>query len=139
VNQVDAEALAALRRYNWPGNVRELQSVLMRALLRTHGHVLTSETLPELEPPVGVHDQLPPSQLEQFIRGQMSAGTTDLYAEAHREMDRLLLSVVLQDTDGNQLRAAEILGVARQTLRTRLRDLGMHISRSVEGGNGTRS
>jgi DNA-binding NtrC family response regulator len=135
VNEVDAEAVATLRRYNWPGNVRELQSVLMQALLRTHGHVLTSETLPELEPPTTRHDPIPASQFEQFIRGRISAGTADLHAEANRELDRLLLSLVLQDTAGNQFRAAQILGVARQTLRTRLRDLGIHISKSVEGGD----
>jgi two-component system nitrogen regulation response regulator GlnG len=135
VTEVDVEASATLRRYDWPGNVRELQSVLMRALLRTHGHVLTSETLPELEPATTERDPVPASQLEQFIRGRISAGTTQLHAEAHRELDRLLLSLVLQDTVGNQFRAAQILGIARQTLRIRLRDLGIHISKSVEGGD----
>jgi two-component system nitrogen regulation response regulator GlnG len=135
VTQVDAEAITTLRRYDWPGNVRELQSVLMQALLRTHGRVLTSESLPELEVPTTEHDPLPASQLEQFIRGRISAGTTQLHVEAHRELDRLLLSLVLQDTSGNQFRAAQILGVARQTLRTRLKDLGIHISKSVKGGD----
>ena len=49
------------------------------------------------------------------------------------ELDRLLLPLVLRSTDGNQLQAARILGITRQTLRLRLRELGLSVTKSVEG------
>jgi two-component system nitrogen regulation response regulator GlnG len=57
---------------------------------------------------------------------------TDLYAETHRQLDRLLLPRVLAYTGGNQYQAARMLGIARQTLRLKLRDLGLHVTHSVE-------
>ena len=58
----------------------------------------------------------------------------DLYADTHRQVDRLLLSRVLEYTGGNQHQAARLLGIARQTLRIKLRDLGLHVTHAVEGG-----
>ena len=46
-----------------------------------------------------------------------------MHEEAHRELDRLLLPLVMEHTRGNQFQAAKVLGVARQTLRRRLREL----------------
>ena len=57
---------------------------------------------------------------------------SDLYAETHRQVDRLLLPRVLEYTGGNQHQAARLLGIARQTLRQKLRDLGLHVTHSVE-------
>ena len=62
----------------------------------------------------------------------MRDGSQDLYEEAHWELDRFLLPLVLRSTGGNQLRAARILGIARRTLRLRLRELGLSVTKSVE-------
>jgi DNA-binding NtrC family response regulator len=61
-----------------------------------------------------------------------AAHSRDLYAETHRELDRLLLPRVLDYTGGNQHRAALLLGIARKTLRTKLRELGLRVAHSVE-------
>lgn len=121
--------MARLRAYSWPGNIRELQSVLKQALLRTTGSVsvLLPAMLPELttEPPpvVGSEAAPAPPGLEQFIRRRLADGSEALHEEAHRELDRLLLPLVMEHTRGNQFQAAKVLGVARQTLRRRLREL----------------
>jgi transcriptional regulator with GAF, ATPase, and Fis domain len=52
--------------------------------------------------------------------------------EAHRQIDRVLLSQVLEETGGNQHQAARRLGIARETLRRRLRELGLHVNRWLE-------
>jgi two-component system nitrogen regulation response regulator GlnG len=62
----------------------------------------------------------------------------DLYADTHRQVDRLLLPRVLEYTRGNQYQAARLLGIARQTLRQKLRDLGLHATHSVEAGEDDR-
>jgi two-component system nitrogen regulation response regulator GlnG len=56
-----------------------------------------------------------------------------LNAEAQLEVDRVLLTAVLEFTDGNQFHAARILGLSRQTLRQRLRNIGRSIVKSFDG------
>jgi two-component system nitrogen regulation response regulator GlnG len=128
VQGVAPDAMERLRGYSWPGNVRELQSVLKQALLRATGPVLLPAMLPELttEPPppaAGPGAAAVPPGLEQFIRRRLADGSEALHEEAHRELDRLLLPLVMEHTRGNQFQAAKVLGVARQTLRRRLREL----------------
>jgi DNA-binding protein Fis len=69
--------------------------------------------------------------LDAFIRERLVPDANDLYAETHRQVDRLLLLRVLEFTGGNQHQAARLLGIARQTLRVKLRDLGLSVSQSV--------
>ena len=69
---------------------------------------------------------------EAFLRPRLGPDARDLYAEVHRELDRLVLPRVLEYTGGNQRRAALLLGIARRTLRQKLRDLGLHVAHSVE-------
>src|SRR5262249_42181553 len=136
VREVAAETLERLRGYSWPGNVRELQSVLKQALLRAHGPVLLPDFLPELsEAPREPAPAAPPEgrlDPEAFIRERLGPDSRDLYADSHREVDRLLLPRVLEHTGGNQARAALLLGIARRTLRTKLQELGLHVAHSVE-------
>jgi two-component system nitrogen regulation response regulator GlnG len=131
VGEVAPEALERLRGYSWPGNVRELQSVLKQALLRAHGPVLLPDFLPELpetpgEPAAPVAPPGGHLDLEPFLRQRLGPDSRDLYKETLRELDRLLLPRVLAYAGGNQHRAARLLGIARQTLRAKLRDLGLH-------------
>jgi len=136
IREVVPEAMERLRNYAWPGNIRELQSVLKQALLQASGTVLLPAFLPELS---GILDELvPPAppgadlSMEAFIRQRLAPDTSNLYTETHRQVDRLLLSRVLEYTGGNQHQAARLLGIARQTLRLKLRDLGLHVTQSVE-------
>jgi two-component system nitrogen regulation response regulator GlnG len=136
VRDVVPEALERLRGYAWPGNVRELQSVLKQALLRASGPVLLPAFLPELPGGPGAAAPSPAadeSGAETFaIRPRLGSDARDAYAEAHRELDRLLLPRVLGFTRGNQQQAALLLGIARQTLRQKLRELGMVVTRRAE-------
>jgi two-component system nitrogen regulation response regulator GlnG len=137
VRQVAPEVLERLRRYSWPGNIRELQSVLKQALLQASGTVLLPAFLPEPLGGAGVAaPPAPPAKepgVETFvIRQRVGAEVRDLYAETHRQADRLLLARILEFTEGNLRQAALLLGIARQTLRGKLRDLGLSVARSVE-------
>jgi two-component system nitrogen regulation response regulator GlnG len=136
VREVATETLERLRGHSWPGNVRELQSVLKQALLRAHGPVLVPDFLPRLQAaPGGPAASSSPAggdlDPDAFIRQRLGPNARDLYAEVHGELDRLLLPCVLEYTGGNQNRAAVLLGIARQTLRTKLSDLGLHVTRSA--------
>ena len=145
VQQVAPEALARLRAYSWPGNVRELQSVLKQALLQASGSVLLPAFLSDnlMRGSVGngewsertaplTPQHSPPTSLEAFLRRPLTEDIRDLYADAHRQADRLLLPRVLEHTRGNLRQAALLLGIARQTLRLKLRELGLCVTRAVE-------
>jgi len=145
VSQVTPEAIAQIRGYAWPGNIRELQSVLKQALLRASGPALLPAFLPELAgntqaapAPTSQAAAAPADSpglglgLDAFIAERLNSEVNDLYAQTHAQVDRQLLARVLQFTGGNQHQAARLLGIARQTLRLKLRDLGLHVSHSVE-------
>jgi len=141
IRDVAPEALERLCNNSWPGNIRELQSVLKQALLQASGPVLLAAFLPEFTigraGSVSDRSEAGPSPaadlgLEAFIRQRLGPDSQDLYAETHRQVDRLLLPRVLEYTGGNQHQAARLLGIARQTLRQKLRDLGLHVTHSVE-------
>jgi nitrogen regulation protein NR(I) len=136
VREIAPEAYERLRNHAWPGNIRELQSTLKQALLQASGTVLLTAFLPDLSgKPAETSPALqtePDAGLEAFIRERLVPDASDLYAETHRQVDRLLLLRVLKYTGGNQHQAARLLGIARQTLRIKLRDLGLSVTPSVE-------
>ena len=136
VREVTPEAMERLCSYPWPGNIRELQSVLKQALLRATGPVLVPAFLPES---LGG----PRTTLARGTRGCCGSGPSSGSAwrpAARRStrrrtssLDRLLLPLVLESTDGNKLQAARLLGITRKTLRLRLRALGLSDLMSAEG------
>jgi DNA-binding NtrC family response regulator len=140
IREIAPETLARLRAYTWPGNIRELQSVIKQALLRASGTVLLPAFLPELHAAVGGKDAATRTReasatlpdLDAYIRGLMIPAADDVYAETHRHVDRLLLVRALEHTGGNQREAARMLGISRQTMRTRLRTLGLTVNLAVE-------
>jgi two-component system nitrogen regulation response regulator GlnG len=67
----------------------------------------------------------------QFISERLTAGSRDLYAESLALMERQLIVRILERTAGNQLRAAELLGITRGSLRHKLRALGISLERSI--------
>jgi two-component system nitrogen regulation response regulator GlnG len=144
VQEVAPGVLERLRGYGWPGNIRELQSVLKQALLQARGTTLLPAHLPVLPGEPG--DSVPASpsagedrNLEAFIRLCLASDDGDQYAQAHRRLDRLFLAHVLEATGGNQHEAARRLGIARETLRRRLRELGLHFTHRFEAEEDERS
>jgi two-component system nitrogen regulation response regulator GlnG len=136
VREIAPEALDRLCTYQWPGNIRELQSVLKQALLRASGPVLLPAFLPDVSgeataPAAGLA-AASDAGLSAYISERLGPEARDLYAEAHRELDRMLLPLVMDYTHGNQNQAARLLGIARQTLRQKLRDLGLHVTHTIE-------
>ena len=120
-----------LRIYDWPGNVRQLQSVLKYALIQAPGDVLTLDCLPE-KPPFGrsvsagepTAPEGNPLDFAAFTEALLRAGESDIYRRACLEMDRAVLGVVLRHVEGNQLRAAALLGISRTTLAGEIAGFG---------------
>jgi two-component system nitrogen regulation response regulator GlnG len=134
VREIAPEALERLRSHAWPGNVRELQNVLKHALLQASGSVL----LPTFLPPLGQKDNAldeaigESRSVEAFIREQFVIAPGEVWSETYRKIDRLLFSVALESTKGNRRDAAQLLGISRETMRARLRALGLRLNQTVE-------
>jgi two-component system nitrogen regulation response regulator GlnG len=124
-------ALDQLCAYEWPGNVRELENAIKRALVLASHDVLTPDDFAFLRgtPP-------PPAEasgsLEEFVRGEVEAmlrgdDPRNVYPRILERTERPLLEAVLAHTGGNQLRAAALLGINRNTLRKKITELGIDI------------
>lgn len=136
VQAIAPDVLERLQRYRWPGNVREMQCVMREAMIGSNGPVLLSEFLPpallsdaadEAEPAESYEVSPPPTDAWQAL-GQLVQHLADnepgaLYRKALRGFDHLLVTIAMSKANGLQSRAAEILGLSRPTLRSKLRTL----------------
>ncbi|MBN9051797.1 MAG: nitrogen regulation protein NR(I) [Rhizobiales bacterium] len=143
LKQIDQAGLDRLKKHRWPGNVRELENLARRLAALYPQDIITATVIDnELTPPSmpsatgdaqaaadtlsgsverhlatyfsGFHDALPPA---------------GLYHRVLREIEYPLLSAALAATRGNQIRAAELLGLNRNTLRKKVRDLDIQVYR----------
>jgi two-component system nitrogen regulation response regulator GlnG len=137
IEGLSPEALALLRNYRWPGNVRELESVIRQAVLNTTGTVIGPDFLPpEVRGTAPTSrgetpDGLPNVDIPGFVRQRLAANSTDLYAETLELMERYLFTRVLQETAGNQSKAAEILGITRGKVRDRIAAFNIVLDKNV--------
>jgi two-component system nitrogen regulation response regulator GlnG len=137
VHDVAPEALELLLDYPWPGNVRELQNVLKQTLLRSAGPVIIPDFLPqrirdpEAESTADLGENLSDTDLEQLVDDRLHRGSTTLYAESLELMERYLITRVLSVCEGNQSKAARILGITRGCLRGKIRALNVSIDALV--------
>jgi two-component system nitrogen regulation response regulator GlnG len=141
--QLDQAALDRMRRYRWPGNVRELEN-LARRLSALYPQELITAAVIETElnqPPVTAAgeeadtEQNLTSAVERYLARYFSGFDNalpppGLYHRVLREVEYPLLSAALAATRGNQIRAADLLGVNRNTLRKKIRDLDVRVIRS---------
>jgi two-component system nitrogen regulation response regulator GlnG len=121
--------LARLEQHAWPGNVRELENAIKRALVLSAGEVLTPEDFDFLEAPR--RGEAEPARLESLVAAEaqaaLDAGQDDLHRRLLERVERPLLAQVLARTGGNQIRAAALLGINRNTLRKKIVELGIEL------------
>ena len=117
----DAEAM--LLAHPWPGNVRELQNVIQRALLKLNGPRLGAAELSGLLPAAAAAERGLAGLVNVMLDGAEPEGGR--YRAALEALEKPLIAAAITRTKGNQLRAAELLGMNRNTLRERMRALGM--------------
>ena len=122
LRQVGQSALRKLVDYDWPGNVRELKNTIDRAAIMAEGEELRSEDLPEEIMP-GI--QRAKDKEEQASGDGLRVPFTADFREDRREFERRYISRCLEHTQGNVTKAAEILGMHRQSLQHKLRQLGL--------------
>ncbi|HXY35386.1 MAG TPA: sigma-54 dependent transcriptional regulator [Planctomycetaceae bacterium] len=145
VTSIAPEALRVLQAHSWPGNVRELQSAIKHAYVQSSGEVITLECLPPYlreesrESSVvksGRVDSVAENlRVEEMIGELIRRGESDIYAKVTSAVDRVVLQTVLRHVKGNQMQAAEMLGISRTTLRAKMRSLGLAIEKQLHSEN----
>ena len=125
------QAIERLENHDWPGNVRELENAIKRALVLSTNDVLAPEDFDFLTPqvlPITTEASLEELVIREVERLFDSSGeATDIYQRIQQRVERPLLEVVLDRTQGNQIRAAAMLGINRNTLRKKITELGIEL------------
>ncbi len=137
--QIAEAALSRLAEHSWPGNVRELENLLRRLAVLTAGDVIGADEVAEelASAPAAARrpdreDSTLGASVERHLQRYFAAHgealpPPGLYRRLVQEVERPLLRRTLQATEGNQIRAAELLGINRNTLRKKIRDLDLRI------------
>jgi two-component system, NtrC family, nitrogen regulation response regulator GlnG len=128
-------ALDFLGSHEWPGNVRELENAIKRALVLASHDVLAADDFGFLRGHRPSGDVAGDDTLESLVRREVAAllaspEPRDLHPRLLERAERPLIEAVLAHTAGNQLRAAQLLGINRNTLRKKITELGLDVSRS---------
>jgi two-component system nitrogen regulation response regulator GlnG len=136
-------AMQAIRAYRWPGNIRELQNFIKRLSALHAEDIMDVQTvkaeltkLGMMSPVQGVYIaansdvSIADAVTRTLATDMMAFEKPDLYGRILREMEKPLIAEVLAHTRGNQIRAAEILGLNRNTLRKKIRDLDIDVKKA---------
>ena len=147
---LDQGAIDRLRQHSWPGNVRELENLMRRLAALCPEETITADVVamelvdaaPPVEMQTAASTQSPagPETLarsverhikEFFVTHNDGVGVTDLYDKILAEVERPLIRLTLGVTRGNQIKAAAMLGLNRNTLRKKIRDLEIPVVRGL--------
>ena len=138
---ISSRAIARLTSYPWPGNVAELKSIARRLVVRVSGARIEAGDVDEILPVVAERVPLDDLAFEDMVKGKLAGllaridgyPVHDLYDKVLARVERPLFDLVLAHTGGNQLKAAEILGLNRNTLRKKLAALGIDQTKKRTG------
>ena len=143
VVHIEPRALEALRDYAWPGNVRELQNYVERAVVMAEGDELTLELLPgvvrgDSDSPTTAFRRFDFESLaEQLVHEGLSTaedGALDLHSRVVDRVEREVIAQVLAKCDGVQIKAAQRLGINRNTLHKKIKDYGLDGADAASNG-----
>ena len=142
--RLDQDAIDLLRRHRWSGNVRELENLIRRLAVLHSGDVIPAAAIaaelkePErtIAPEEGEEAASLGAAVERHLARLFTAPDdvlppAGLYDRVLREIERPLLLICLGATRGNQIRAAQLLGLNRNTLRKKIRDHGLDVIRGL--------
>ncbi|MCB1384457.1 MAG: nitrogen regulation protein NR(I) [Nitratireductor sp.] len=136
---IDASGIEAMRRYDWPGNVRELENLILRLSALYSQDTISGETIRQ-ELSTGESAPAPAMGGESFADISLATenwltrhfshhaggdAPTGLYRDVLRKLEKPLIAATLAYTRGNQIRAADVLGINRNTLRKKIRELDL--------------
>jgi two-component system nitrogen regulation response regulator GlnG len=136
--QLSPKAMDLLGNHSWPGNVRELENTIKRAVILSNDPMLTEADFAALHPE-GDETAMSPqeSSLEAIVEAKLRSCFTgiekldkgDIHAKVLQQVERPLIRFILEKTRWNQVKAADILGINRNTLRKKIHELEIELKR----------
>ncbi|MGC6475377.1 MAG: nitrogen regulation protein NR(I) [Parvibaculales bacterium] len=140
---VSPEGIAYLKKYNWPGNVRELENLMRRIAALYNDEVIGSDILhqelSDLAPTetatvstqnaATISESVDMHLAQYFNQFGGALPPAGLYDRVLKELEEPLIRQALAATNGNQIKTAELLGLNRNTLRKKIRELGIDVIR----------
>ena len=120
------ETIQALQQKAWPGNVRQLQNLCQQLCVMAPGEQILPEDLPASlrgKDTMGDVGQAWSEGLRNWTRQALFSGRTDLMTEARGELEKIILDCALEHTGGKRVEAARLLGLGRNTLTRKLKEL----------------
>ena len=130
VTKVHPQAMDLLRGYSWPGNVRELQNYIERAVILGDGNELTVDLLPGIiSGETNANDAVypvgdPQNMIREFVYNELASanGDNQLHERIVNPVERELIAQVMQSCNNKKIKAAERLGINRNTLHKKLKE-----------------
>jgi two-component system nitrogen regulation response regulator GlnG len=137
ISGVSPDAQKLLEDHSWPGNVRELENTLIRAAVLSPGPILFPKDFTLQNRPAAATLEVDQLSLEEIIRHKLvdyfrrmeGVDVDNLYSLVIERVERPLIELTLKKTRGNQIRAAQILGINRNTLRKKITDLRIELKK----------
>jgi len=128
------DAAGIMVDYRWPGNVRELENTIKRVIVLSSDMKITSDILIDAAPylrGLGKHkedpfDALITKELNTLINDKKESATGDIYDLVIRKVEKPLIEGILKFSKGNKKKAAEILGINRNTLSKKIEEYGIN-------------
>jgi two-component system nitrogen regulation response regulator GlnG len=120
------ETIEALQQKSWPGNVRQLQNLCQQLCVMAPGEQILPVDLPESladKEAAGNHGEPWSDALHSWVRSALYQGQTDLMSTARNEFERIVLQCALEHTGGKRVEAARLLGLGRNTLTRKLKEI----------------
>ncbi|HEX5731347.1 MAG TPA: sigma-54 dependent transcriptional regulator [Blastocatellia bacterium] len=118
--RISKPALKVMLEHGWPGNVRQLRNVIERSVVLTEGEEITLDVLPQ---------ELTAKQFQEEVIADLSGGINIPlslnFKDAKREFERKYIERCLESTSGNITQAASMLGMHRQSLQHKIKELGL--------------
>jgi two-component system nitrogen regulation response regulator GlnG len=136
--QCTDDAMAVLTAHSWPGNVRELENAIKRAVILSSDLLLTGADFSGLEPVSGVErpgnqdaslEVIVENKLRSCLTGIEQLENGEIHSMVLEQVERPLIRIILEKTRWNQVKAADILGINRNTLRKKISELGIEMKR----------
>lgn len=119
--ELSRDAKDVLQKYDWPGNVRELENAIKRACVLSNGAIIEKrDLLIENSGSFTIKDFLE-DKLKHYLKEMTEIGNCNLYETVISEAEKALFGIVLNETQGNQIKAAKALGINRNTLRAKIK------------------
>jgi two-component system nitrogen regulation response regulator GlnG len=140
--RLSAAALEVLRRHNWPGNVRQLENTIRRLVVTASAPEISAAEIElpasgqpspgqtgEGQPGESLSDAIARHIRRYFALHGDALPPPGLYGRILQEMESPLLDIALEHCSGNQARCADLLGINRNTLRKKITDLDIRVTR----------